>query len=91
MDIQQHAPESGKLDKKAHFYSAWPLILILFGGAIGSFYAVIAYLLNLKIYSSELTRLNKVLANLLCGMSVHGGLVRNGFREHSFNKTAILT
>ena len=40
-----------------------------FWGAIGSFYAVIAYLLNLKIYSSELTRLNKVLANLLCGMS----------------------
>ncbi len=69
MDIQQHAPESGKLDNKAHFYSAWPLILILFGGAIGSFYAVIAYLLNLKIYSSELNRLNKVLANLLCGMS----------------------
>ncbi|ENX31103.1 MULTISPECIES: hypothetical protein [Acinetobacter] len=69
MDIQQHAPESGKLDKKAHFCSAWPLILILFGGAIGTFYAVIAYLLNLKIYSSELTRLNKVLANLLCGMS----------------------
>ena len=69
MDIQQHAPESGKLDKKAHFYSAWPLILMLFGGAIGSVYAVIAYLLNLKIYSSELTRLNKVLANLLCGMS----------------------
>ncbi len=69
MDIQQHARESGKLEKKAHFYSAWPLILILFGGAIGSVYAVIAYLLNLKIYSSELTRINKVLANLLCGMS----------------------
>ena len=69
MDINGHAPESGNLDKKAHFYSAWPLILILFGGAIGSVYAVIAYLLNLKIYSSELTRINKVLANLLCGMS----------------------
>ena len=69
MEIREYAPESGKLSKKAHFYSAWPLILILFGGAIGSFYAVIAYLLNLKICSSELTRLNKVLANLLCGMS----------------------
>ncbi|MBD8010617.1 MULTISPECIES: hypothetical protein [Acinetobacter] len=69
MDINGHAPESGKLDQKAHFYSAWPLILILFGGVIGSLYGVIAYLLNLKIYSSELTRLNKVLANLLCGMS----------------------
>jgi hypothetical protein len=69
MEIRDYAPESGKLSKKAHFYSAWPLILILFGGAIGSVYAVIAYLLNLKIYISELTRLNKVLANLLCGMS----------------------
>ena len=69
MEIREYAPESGKLSKKAHFYSAWPLILILFGGAIGSVYAVIAYLLNLKIYSSELTRINKVLANLLCGMS----------------------
>ncbi len=69
MEIREYAPESGKLSKKAHFYSAWPLILILFGGAIGSVYAVIAYLLNLKIYHSELTRLNKVLANLLCGMS----------------------
>ncbi len=69
MNIVENAPESGKLNKKAHFYSAWPLILILFGGAIGLVYAVIAYLLNLKIYHSELTRLNKVLANLLCGMS----------------------
>ena len=69
MNTVEHAPESGKLNKKAHFYSGWPLILILFGGAIGLVYAVIAYLLNLKIYHSELTRLNKVLANLLCGMS----------------------
>ena len=69
MEIREYAPESGKLSKKAHFYSAWPLILILFGGAIGLLYGVMAYLLNLKIYNSELTRLNKVLANLLCGMS----------------------
>ena len=69
MDIQQHAPESGKLSKKAHFYSAWLLILILFGGAIGLLYGVMAYLVNLKIYNSQLTRLNKILANLLCGMS----------------------
>ncbi|WP_216937862.1 MULTISPECIES: hypothetical protein [unclassified Acinetobacter] len=69
MEIREYAPESGKLNKKAHFYSAWPLILILFGGAIGSLYGVIAYLLNLKNYGSELTKLNKVLANLLCGMS----------------------
>ncbi|MDR6628927.1 hypothetical protein J2X86_000938 [Acinetobacter lwoffii] len=37
MDIQQHAPESGNLDKKAHFYSAWPLILILFGARLARF------------------------------------------------------
>lgn len=69
MEIREYAPESGKLSKKAHFYSAWPLILILFRGVIGLLYGVMAYLVNLKIYNSELTRLNKVLANLLCGMS----------------------
>lgn len=37
MEIREYAPESGKLSKKAHFYSAWPLILILFGARLARF------------------------------------------------------
>ena len=65
--------QSPKLSKKAHAYAAWPFILVLFGGAIGLAYAVMAYLINLKVYASELSTLNKVLANLLCGMSALSG------------------
>lgn len=62
-------PEQDKLAKRAHLYAAWPLILIVFGGAIGLLYGALAYLINLKVYGSELSKLNKILANLLCGMS----------------------
>ncbi|RKG48120.1 hypothetical protein D7V64_15780 [Acinetobacter cumulans] len=58
-----------KLPKKAHAYAAWPLVLIIFGGAIGLLYGALAYVINIKVYGSELSKLNKILANLLCGMS----------------------
>ncbi len=60
---------TAKYPAKAHAYAAWPLVLIFIGGAIGLVYGVVAYLINLKIYGSELSKLNKILANLLCGMS----------------------
>lgn len=60
---------TAKYPAKAHAYAAWPLVLIFIGGAIGLVYGVMAYLINLKIYGSELSKLNKILANLLCGMS----------------------
>ncbi len=47
--------------------------LAVTGGAIGVVYAVLAYMLNIKIYQSTLSKLNKVLANLLCGMSALSG------------------
>ena len=62
--------EKAPLAKKAHFIAAWPLLLVLFGGAIGGALGCVAYILNLKIYKSQtLSKLQKVLANLLCGMS----------------------
>ena len=64
---------STKYPAQAHAYAAWPLILIIIGGAIGLVYAVIAYLINLKIYASDLSRMNKILANLLCGMAACSG------------------
>jgi hypothetical protein len=57
------------LPKVAHLIAGWPLLLILVGGAIGLALGVIAYLINLKVYKSELSKMNKVLANILCGMS----------------------
>ncbi|ANF82393.1 hypothetical protein A3K93_09425 [Acinetobacter sp. NCu2D-2] len=73
MTTLEHAPEKSKVDRTAHFYSAWPMILALFGGAIGLTYGVLAYIINLKIYGSELTKLNKILANLMCGMTAISG------------------
>lgn len=56
--------------KRAHFIAAWPLLLVLFGGAIGGALGAIAYVLNIQIYKSQtLSKLQKILANLLCGMS----------------------
>ena len=62
-------PAQDTLAKRAHLYAAWPLLLMVFGGAIGLLYGALAYLINLKVYGSELSKLNKILANLLCGMS----------------------
>ena len=52
-----------------HLMAGWPLILVVFGGAIGAVLAVVAYIINRKIYSSTLPRFQKVFANLLCGMT----------------------
>lgn len=52
-----------------HLMAGWPLILVIFGGVIGAILGVMAYIVNRKIYSSMLPRLQKVLANLLCGMA----------------------
>ncbi len=49
--------------------AGWPLFLVMIGGAIGGALAVVAYVINRKIYLSQLSNMQKVLANLLCGMS----------------------
>ncbi len=69
MEIRDLRTRIRQIKQKSPFLFRMAADPNFFGGAIGSVYAVIAYLLNLKIYISELTRLNKVLANLLCGMS----------------------
>lgn len=73
MPNSQAADSYTQLPVKAHLLAGWPLLLVLFGGAIGVVYAVLAYMLNIKIYQSTLSKLNKVLANLLCGMSALSG------------------
>lgn len=61
--------EKAPLLKKAHLLAGWPLLLILVGGAIGGAFAGLAYVINIKIYKSSLSKMQKILANLLCGMS----------------------
>ena len=58
------------LPKYAHILAGWPLFLVLVGGAIGGAIGAIAYVINIQIYKSEtLSKLQKILANILCGMS----------------------
>lgn len=62
--------QSKTFSTSAHLMAGWPLILVIFGGVIGGLLGLIAYVINRKIYASEqLQKYNKVLANLLCGMS----------------------
>ena len=61
--------EKPKLSTVAHLMAGWPLFLVIIGGAIGGALGVVAYVVNRKIYLSQLSNMQKVLANLLCGMS----------------------
>lgn len=67
-DSTEQQTNTKKLPLSVHFMAGWPLILVLFGGAIGGLFAGLAYVVNLKIYRSELTKMNKILANLMSGM-----------------------
>jgi hypothetical protein len=67
MDVVNQVHE--KIPVSVHLMAGWPLILVLFGGVVGAVFGVLAYLINRKIYTSPLSRLQKILANLLCGMS----------------------
>lgn len=48
MSNSQAADSYTQLPVKAHLLAGWPLLLVLFGGAIGVVYAVLAYMLNIK-------------------------------------------
>ena len=63
-------PSSNQLNSTAHLVAAWPLAISILGGVIGIALGLVAYFINLKIYSSDLTKVNKILGNLLCGMSI---------------------
>lgn len=67
-DSTEQRVKTKKLSLSVHFMAGWPLILVLFGGAIGGLFAGLAYVVNLKIYRSELTKMNKILANVMSGM-----------------------
>ena len=60
--------EKTSLGVKVHLMAGWPILMLLIGGAVGAVLGIVAYVINLKIYKSELSQLQKVLANLMCGM-----------------------
>lgn len=59
---------SNKTPMSVHLMAGWPLLLMLIGGAVGGALGAVAYLINLKVYKSDLSKMNKILANLMCGM-----------------------
>lgn len=73
MQDAQKQGENQKLPTMVQLMAGWPLILVIFGGVIGGLYGVVAYLINIQIYKSTLSKMNKILANLLCGMSAMSG------------------
>ncbi|EPF93350.1 hypothetical protein GCM10025882_23060 [Acinetobacter gyllenbergii] len=56
-----------KLKFKVYVMCGWPLILVLIGGAVGGGLGGIAYLLNLKLYNSNLSNIVKIILNILVG------------------------
>ncbi|MCH4246960.1 MAG: hypothetical protein LKF82_03850 [Acinetobacter populi] len=58
-----------KLPMRVHVWCGWPLILVFIGGALGGGLAGLAYILNLKVYKSELKIPIKNLLNFLIGVS----------------------
>ncbi|TCB42153.1 hypothetical protein E0H83_12635 [Acinetobacter terrestris] len=68
MEHTNEIMETEKAPKYVHLIAGWPFVLVLFGGLIGGGLGGLAYLINLKIYNSQLSKMNKILANIMCGM-----------------------
>lgn len=68
MNSLKENQDSTKLPKTVHLMAGWPLILVFFGGLIGGGIGALAYSMNLAIYKSDLSKMNKILANIMCGM-----------------------
>ena len=61
------AADSEKLSTAAQLLCAWPLILVVLGGAIGGGLGGLAWGINVKIYKSRLPRAAKIASNLGVG------------------------
>jgi hypothetical protein len=60
---------ANKLPPSAHALCGWPLVLVLFGGAIGGGFGALAYFINLRIYKSQLPSAAKIVLNPLIGLA----------------------
>ncbi len=73
MDMSHQSAESNTLSKSSHLYAAWPLLFVPFCGVVGLAYFALAYVINIKVLSSPLSKMNKVLATIMSGMCALSG------------------
>lgn len=61
-----------KISTMVHVLCGWPLILVLFGGAIGGALGGVAYATNLAIYKSNMPSVVKIILNPIIGLAAIG-------------------
>ena len=69
-EVRSSPPQN--LPMIAHILCGWPLILVIFGGAIGGALGGVAYVVNISLYKSNLPGVLKFILNLLIGMLAIG-------------------
>jgi hypothetical protein len=61
-----------KLSATAHILCGWPLVLVIFGGAIGGGLGGLAYVVNIAIYKASMPAIFKIVLNLSVGFAAIG-------------------
>ena len=69
-EVRSSPPQN--LPMIAHILCGWPLILVIFGGAIGGALGGVAYAINVSIYKSKLPGVLKFVLNPLVGIMAIG-------------------
>jgi len=70
MNEEQDDPKTSakaKLPARVWFMCGWPLLLVVTGGAIGGGLGAAGFVINLRIYKSQLPTSVKVILNLFVG------------------------
>lgn len=66
---REAAPPPKKLTLMAHVLCGWPLILVIFGGAIGGALGGLAYAGNVAVYKADIPKVWKIVLNPLIGIA----------------------
>jgi hypothetical protein len=67
MSDQPLVPQTAKVPLIAHALCGWPLLLVFVGGAIGGAVGGLAYGINIAIYRSRLSLIEKLAFNIVVG------------------------
>lgn len=73
MGMTHQVAESKTLSISSHLCAAWPLLFVPFCGVIGLIYFTLAYVINVQVLTSPLSKMNKVLATIMSGMCALSG------------------
>ncbi len=85
-DAAASSQDKPKLPASAHVICGWPLLLVLFGGAIGGGLGFAAYTVNMRIYKSKLPDTAKLGFNLSVGITAIGMWFAISMAIQSLNK-----